>query len=205
MPKHIVRLIFALAVFGAVAFAAKAYFTAPSFYLYGHYRGDSVAEIAADKPLYQGADSCRGCHAGRYAQWSAGVHNQPQAGKSVACETCHGAGAGHPVEAKLRVPAGTASLCSRCHERAPGRPAAQPQVVAAEHAAGRQCASCHEPHSPRIARAGAPAAAAQAGTRTTSSRRIARETTGWWGRYATHVGAPAAATSRRAPRARPPA
>ena len=39
----------------AAAYAAKVFFTAESFYQYGHYRGDSVAEIASDKPKFKGS------------------------------------------------------------------------------------------------------------------------------------------------------
>ena len=75
MPKHIVRLIALIVGFGAVAYAAKVFFTADSFYAYGHYRGDSVAEIASDKPKYKGSEYCQSCHADRYAEWFAGVHH----------------------------------------------------------------------------------------------------------------------------------
>ena len=55
MPKHIVRLIALLAGGLALGLAAKWYFTAPSFYEYGHYRADSVPQIAAQEPVFQGA------------------------------------------------------------------------------------------------------------------------------------------------------
>ena len=53
MPKHIVRLIVLIVAFGAAALLAKSYFTVESFYQYGHYRADSVPEIAAQEPVYQ--------------------------------------------------------------------------------------------------------------------------------------------------------
>src|SRR6516165_8270837 len=62
MPRHIIRLILLMAAFGAAAYAAMTFFTADSFYKYGHYRGDSVAEIASDKPKYTGTASCRQPH-----------------------------------------------------------------------------------------------------------------------------------------------
>ena len=94
MPKHITRLILLMVALGAVAYAAKGFFTPESFYLYGHYRGNSVAEIASDKPKYKGSEYCQPCHAEQYAVWSKGVHHSVEKGKLVQCEVCHGAAGG---------------------------------------------------------------------------------------------------------------
>lgn len=145
MPKHIARLLLLLALFFAAALAAKWYFTAESFYQFGHYRGQSVVEIAAQEPVYQTARYCETCHEERHAQWSANNH------KSVTCEICHGAAQGHPENGKLPIPADTRKLCTLCHERMPGRPATQPQVDLAQHASGQQCIVCHNPHAPKLA------------------------------------------------------
>jgi nitrate/TMAO reductase-like tetraheme cytochrome c subunit len=142
MPKHIARLVVLLVTFGAAAYAAKVFFTADSFYAYGHYRGNSVAEIASEKPKYKGSEYCRACHAERYAEWAKGVHHDTEAGKVVQCEVCHGAAGGrdkaagfvhattgvdHPASGKLPVPADTVKLCTLCHEQMAGRPAEQPR------------------------------------------------------------------------------
>jgi hypothetical protein len=76
MPKHISRLVILIVAFGAAAYAAKVFFTADSFYAYGHYRGNSVAEIASDKPKYKGSEYCQACHAERYAEWSQGAETR---------------------------------------------------------------------------------------------------------------------------------
>ncbi|TAK83806.1 MAG: c-type cytochrome [Betaproteobacteria bacterium] len=144
MPKHISRILAILAAGLAIALVAKWYFTTGSFYEFGHYRGDSVAEIAAKQPVLQTSGYCKSCHSERHLQWSAANH------KSVQCEVCHGAGEGHPQKGKLPIPSDTRKLCSLCHERMPGRPAAQPQIVLAEHGAEQQCIVCHNPHAPKI-------------------------------------------------------
>lgn len=169
MPKHIARLILVILVFGVAAGMAKVFFTADSFYRYGHYRGDSVAEIAADKPKFKGSAYCQGCHAPVFADWSKGAHHSPDRGKAVQCEVCHGAAGGrdaggmfehvatgvdHPASGKLPVPADSVRLCTLCHEKTAGRPAQQPQIEVATHAGTQQCTSCHNPHSPRPARIG---------------------------------------------------
>ena len=144
MPKHIKRLVTILIVLLVAGYAAKRFFTADSFYRFGHYRANSVAEIAAQAPAYQTPRYCRTCHAERYAQWSASNH------KSVICEVCHGAGQGHPQDRKMPIPTDTRKLCTLCHEAMPGRPAAQPQVDPVKHAGDQQCIVCHNPHSPKI-------------------------------------------------------
>jgi cytochrome c553 len=171
MPKHIARLIVLMVAFGAAAYAGKVFFTADSFYLYGHYRGNSVAEIASDKPRYKGSEYCQSCHAERYAEWSKGVHHNVEAGKAVQCEVCHGAAGGrdaggtfehvatgvdHPASGKLPVPADTRKLCPICHEKMPGRPMEQRQIVVATHAGTQQCTACHNAHSPRMILAAVP-------------------------------------------------
>ncbi|MCK5481117.1 MAG: c-type cytochrome [Gammaproteobacteria bacterium] len=171
VPIHIIRLILLIGVVGGVAIGAKVYFTPESFGDYGHYRADSVAEIAAATPIYQGSPSCKSCHSMRHTEWSANIH------KAVACETCHGAAGLHPdgkppvpsdtrthsliargrydeVTQKLSIPTDTVSLCTLCHAKMPARPTAQRQIEVSKHAGTQQCIVCHNPHSPRIAQAG---------------------------------------------------
>ena len=145
MPKHISRVLLLFAALAALGLAAKWYFTADSFYQYGHYRGKSVGEIAAQDPAYQTSGYCKDCHSERHAQWSANNH------KSVSCEICHGAAQGHPAKGKLPIPADTRKLCTLCHEQMPGRPRAQPQIDLAQHSGGQQCIVCHNPHTPKLA------------------------------------------------------
>jgi len=166
-----------MVAFAAAAYAGKVLFTSDSFYLYGHYRGNSVAEIASDKPKYKGSEYCQSCHAERYAEWAKGVHRGADIGKGVQCEVCHGAAGGrdtgglfehvatgvdHPASGKLAIPTDTPKLCSLCHEKMPGRPAEQRQIVIATHAGTQQCTTCHNPHSPKLFVAAA-APAPQAG------------------------------------------
>ena len=147
MPKHIVRLIALILGLIVVAVVAVPFLTVKSFYRFGHYRADSVPQIAAKDPVFQSAQYCQDCHDERHAQWSASNH------KSVTCEICHGAAKGHPGNGKLPIPKDTVKLCTLCHEAMPGRPSTQPQIEVAQHAGGQQCIVCHDPHSPKIAAA----------------------------------------------------
>jgi cytochrome c553 len=165
MPQHIIRLLLLIVVFGVLAYGAKNFFTADSFYEYGHYRGKSVIEIAAEKPNYKGTAHCTSCHAQQVAEWSNGVHNSIDIGKVVKCEVCHGpagdrdaghlyvpatTGREHPENRKMVVPTDSRKLCTLCHERMTGRPLQQRQIVVADHAGTQQCTVCHNPHSPRL-------------------------------------------------------
>jgi cytochrome c553 len=148
MPKHIFRLICLILGVLVVALIAKPILTVDSFYRFGHYRADSVTEIAAQEPVYQTARYCLTCHTARVAQWSANSH------KTVICEVCHGAAHGHPKNGKLPIPKDAVKLCTLCHEAMPGRPPTQPQINVAQHNAyassGQQCTACHNPHAPKI-------------------------------------------------------
>jgi cytochrome c553 len=154
-----------------VAYGAKRFFTVDSFYEYGHYRGNSVAQIASDKPKFKGTAYCESCHAQQFEEWSKGIHNSADVGKVVKCEVCHGPAGGrddrgmfvnsatgpdHPKNLKLVVPTDARKLCTLCHEKMPGRPAQQPQIVVADHAGEQQCTVCHNPHSPKLNLGSAP-------------------------------------------------
>ena len=145
MPKHIVRLLILMAVFAAAALYAKSYFTPDSFYEYGHYRGDSVPELAGLGAAFQTSRACTSCHALRTAEWSSNVH------KTVICEVCHGAAQGHPLKNKATIPSETVRLCTQCHEAMPGRPMTSiRQIKVSTHPAGPDCIACHNPHAPKV-------------------------------------------------------
>lgn len=172
MPKHILRLSLLLAAMVAFGLGAKTFFTVDSFYRYGHYRADSVPEIAAPRPAYRGPDHCSQCHSERHALWSEHGH------RTVKCEVCHGPARTHPIdpndETKLiKLPRPTAedtkTLCTLCHRQLTARPPREPpqqpwdpavgklvpwsrgvsQVVPEEHAGDMPCLYCHDPHQPK--------------------------------------------------------
>jgi cytochrome c553 len=145
MPKHITRLLLLLGAALVLALVARQFLIPESFYRFGHFRANSVTEIAAKEPVFQGSGYCTACHGERHAQWSASSH------KSVACETCHGPAKGHPANGKLPTPTDTRALCTLCHEAIVGRAQMPRQIVVASHAGDQPCKTCHNPHSPKIA------------------------------------------------------
>jgi len=106
MPKHIVRLLILIAAVAIVAFSAKQFLTPDTFYQYGHYRGNAVAEIASKVPKLQGSASCQPCHKKAYAEWTDGIHRKATRKNAIqgvvykygpGCEVCHTGPAGnHP-------------------------------------------------------------------------------------------------------------
>jgi cytochrome c553 len=144
MPRHIIRLVLVMLVCAVAALAAKSFFTKDSFYRYGHYRADSVPQIAAMPTSFQTPKACATCHELRNAEWSGQAH------KTVICEVCHGAAPAHPGKDSVVIPDDTNRLCSQCHERMAGRPPGSVRQIGPEHPASEQCISCHNPHAPRI-------------------------------------------------------
>jgi len=158
MPKHIIRLLVLMVAFAAAALYAKSYFTVDSFYRFGHYRADSVTDIATLEPVFQTPSPCSSCHALRYAEWSTNVH------RTVICEVCHGAAQGHPTQTKVPIPAETIRLCTQCHEAMAGRPLTSVrQVAIGRHFPDADCIACHNPHAPKIGAAVQQAANLRAG------------------------------------------
>lgn len=115
-----------------------------SFYWYGHYRGEALAEVA-DLPVhYAPRDACFDCHAEQAAENRAGPH------KSISCQSCHDAGQAHvddPSTDNITRPV-PAELCVICHAAGSARPASFPQIQVAEHAMGMSCIDCHVTHNP---------------------------------------------------------
>jgi uncharacterized CHY-type Zn-finger protein len=144
--EHLLRVALVFAI-GAIAFVVVRTILVPrSFGEYGHYRGNAIAEIAAQPVKFAGHQSCESCHADVAGVKSKGMH------VSVNCEACHGALAKHADDPTTVVPPklDTAVLCVRCHEANGARPKDFPQIVVKRHNAGLSCETCHQPHSPLI-------------------------------------------------------
>ncbi len=145
MPRHIVVLLLLLVGLATAGLFAKAHFTVASFYKYGHYRANSVPQIASQDPVLQTSHFCKKCHDDEYGAWSDGIH------KPVQCEVCHGSAGNHPKPDRMVITTDPVRQCSQCHEAMPGRPKAIKQIHVAWHTGSQQCISCHNPHSPKPA------------------------------------------------------
>jgi hypothetical protein len=102
----------------------------------GKYGMDKEEKEKSREPIYYGSEACRECHEEIYTK-------AIKAGKHVTCETCHGAGYGHP-DKSMKVE-DTREACLHCHEPVLGR---NIRVVEETHAEPRKCTLCHDAHSP---------------------------------------------------------
>ena len=144
--RHLLRLA-AVFLVGIILFLLARGFLVPrSFYQYGHYRGNAIAEIAAHPAVFAGHQTCEMCHSDVFELKQKGRHAR------VNCEACHGALAKHAEDPGSVKPAKlqAAVLCARCHEANIAKPKQFPQVVPAEHSGGVACDMCHQPHSPAL-------------------------------------------------------
>ena len=154
MPKHIVRLLILILVIAVVAFTARRVFRVESFYQYGHYRGNAVADIASKVPKLQGSVSCQECHKAIYAEWTAGIHrkatkdNKPQGlviKYGPGCEVCHTGPAGnHP--SKEPMPLSTEDKITTITHKHVDHPANVPGRNLMLNAADMRnlCLNCHD-------------------------------------------------------------
>lgn len=156
--KHIFRVFLLLGALLVVAFVGRIIWvkaTLPSFGLYGHYRGDSVAENADREIRHRGDEACGTCHEEIKAAHDEGPH------VTVRCENCHDALASHvkegesePYAAMPRVKS-VLKLCGRCHSELEARPEGFPQINIKNHPvemgaepSDEVCFECHSPHDP---------------------------------------------------------
>lgn len=144
IPIQARRIILATVLVVATFLAVRSQLVPKSFGAYGHYRGDSVAEIAALPVKYGGEQACTKCHAGIDEVKVTSRH------ASVRCESCHGPAKQHALDpvANLQPHIENATdLCLLCHASNPTRPPGFPQIDSREHRPGIQCVACHNPHS----------------------------------------------------------
>lgn len=155
MPKHIVRLLILIAVVATIIFSAKYYFRADSFYQYGHYRGNAVAEIASKVPKLQGSASCQSCHKEVYAKWIAGIHRKATRKGAIQgvvfkygpnCEVCHTGPAGnHPSKEAmpLSIEDKVTTITHSAHKVHPANVPGRKLLLSPEDMRG-VCLNCHE-------------------------------------------------------------
>ena len=153
---HLIRLIIALVVVGAVGLAARQLFMPEGMGDYGHYRGTDIADQKLVPVRLGTNDACFACHQPIRTIHKNGVH------KTVSCEVCHGVYGDHIADGKkigtLAVIRGDElnDLCLRCHNKIiTARPREQIKVIGMpEHLQDQHvqlshtCDQCHMVHDP---------------------------------------------------------
>lgn len=146
VPKQYRQVALVAIAVVTIFLVARSQLVPESFGAYGHYRGNSVAEIAALPIRFAGEEACLECHAGVDEAKIRSRH------APVRCEACHGPANEHALDPAVNFPLNienAVALCLRCHEKNPTRPPEFPQVDSREHRPGIDCIGCHDPHSPK--------------------------------------------------------
>lgn len=145
--QHVVRMAGLFVIGISAFFVLRALYVPADFGLYGHYRA-SALEANRNLPLAHGGSAiCADCHSDTADVRAAGPHAR------VGCEGCHSPAARHATgdaDAPKPTKPDPTRGCLTCHARDASKPAAFPQVVAADHAGGAACTSCHNAHNPKV-------------------------------------------------------
>ena len=145
MPPQLKTLLPLLAVFICLFLVARHFLIPESFGKYGHYRANSMDEIAVLPIHYAGKSVCVDCHDSEAAKLASDLHS------GLSCEICHGPGAKHaddPENNKLEK-TGSRESCGRCHSiNAARRIEIIHQIDIKTHNPEREnCIDCHNPHA----------------------------------------------------------
>jgi hypothetical protein len=142
--EHLARLAGLFLAAAALFLVLRAALVPDDFGVYGHYRAGALDDNRARPIAYAGERACVECHSDTGDIKRAGAH------APVACEACHGALARHAAGEEEKPPRPGPNVCLVCHGKTTGRPAWMKQIVPADHAGEEKCATCHQPHTPRI-------------------------------------------------------
>ncbi len=144
MPPQLKTLLPLLAIFIVAFLIIRSFLVPESFGKNGHYRADSIDEIAALPVKYAGKTVCMECHTDIAEQLASDAH------AGLSCEVCHGPGAKHAddFDVTLEKP-GTREFCGGCHSLNSARKIEViNQIDIKDHHNEREkCIDCHNPHA----------------------------------------------------------
>lgn len=146
MPVQLKTLIPLFALFIILFLIARHFLIPESFGEYGHYRADSIDEIAALPIHYAGKAVCMDCHVEEAEKLASDPH------ASLSCEVCHGPNAKHADDyevVEFLVKDGSREFCGRCHSIDAARRLENiMQINIQEHYPEKEkCIDCHNPHA----------------------------------------------------------
>lgn len=146
IPQQLIPLAFLL-ILAVIALVISRMLLVPkTFGEYGHYRAETVDEIAGLEIAYAGYQACYDCHDDVYETKQQSRHQR------VSCEACHGPAAQHIEAPDENIPSAPRDrgYCTLCHGYIPARPTGFPQIIPELHNPSQACMSCHEPHNPLV-------------------------------------------------------
>jgi len=115
-----------------------------TFGQFGHYRGDTLSEIASIEQIHASKEDCWECHSDIKEKIENDVHAE------LSCLICHGTGLEHvnnPEAENIRIEGGR-EFCGRCHQLNAARPDnIITQIdIKTHNAEADNCTDCHNPH-----------------------------------------------------------
>jgi len=145
MPVQLRRLIPIFIVFIGLFLVIRHFLVPDSFGQYGHYRGDSLKDIASNELVYASKENCWDCHDDIKEKISNDVH------AGLSCLICHGTGLEHvenPESDNILKNSGR-DFCGRCHQLNAARSTDIIfQVdITSHHIEKDNCIECHNPHA----------------------------------------------------------
>ena len=144
MPPQLKRLIPIFIVFIGIFLIIRHFLIPESFGEYGHYRGNTLEDIASQKVVHATKEMCYDCHDDIQAKLENNLH------AGISCLTCHGPGLEHaedPSADNILKPSGR-EFCGRCHNINAARPVEMiTQIDVSTHNIEiNDCIECHNPH-----------------------------------------------------------
>lgn len=144
MPVQLRRLIPIFLIFILLFLLIRHFLIPESFGEYGHYRGNTLEDVASQEMIHASKETCYDCHDDIQAM----VANDLHAGLS--CLICHGTGLKHAEDPSVDniQKHGGREFCGRCHQINAARPVGIiSQIDLATHNPEfNDCSECHNPH-----------------------------------------------------------
>jgi predicted CXXCH cytochrome family protein len=153
MKSHVLRPLYVILALVGLILLLRVFIVPEDFgtydrgFMYAWHRKGNEQEWKDFKVKYQTAEYCKQCH----TEQSALLGNSPHL--LIQCENCHGPAIDHPAEPpKLSIDR-SRQFCLRCHSWLPYKASGRYDIAGInpdEHYPDAECATCHNPHSPKI-------------------------------------------------------
>jgi hypothetical protein len=144
IPEQVNRLAIVIGVVVALTLLTRFVFI-PRSLVSTNLHWAAATERESIKPVrFAGASACQDCHEDVATKKAKSFH------RALACEGCHGPGAGHAEDPSATKPSAPRDrkFCPVCHGYDPSRPTGFPQINPTAHNPLKPCISCHNPHDP---------------------------------------------------------
>lgn len=155
MKNHVLRPVFVVIGIVLVIMIARSFSVPRDFgigergYMYGWHRRSNEEDWKKFQVKFQTSEYCKDCHSANYET----IRKSPH--KNIQCENCHGPAVDHPSDTRPKLTIDRSrAWCLRCHSHLSYPTSNRTKIKGFEdpekHNPGVECATCHNPHSPRI-------------------------------------------------------